>query len=120
MGLPWPFHHDSVYGACARCVPRQGRLCRISDALAEVAVEEGAEIHTSSPVARVLLEGRHACGIELTDGEKIYCDDVVINADFGHAMSTLFEEKSLGPYAFSPSEAQIFLLNIHDVSRSGS
>ena len=47
------------------------------------------------PVARVLLDGRRACGIELTSGEKVYCDDVVINADFGTAMSTLFEEKSL-------------------------
>jgi phytoene desaturase len=86
--IPYTEHAHGVYHV-------MGGLCRISGALAEVAVEEGAEIHTSSPVARVLLDGRRACGIELTDGEKIYCDDVVINADFGHAMSTLFEEKSL-------------------------
>jgi phytoene desaturase len=47
-----------------------GGLCQISHAFAEVARAEGAEIHTSSPVARVLLDGRRACGIELADGEK--------------------------------------------------
>lgn len=72
-----------------------GGLWRISHAFAEVAMEEGAEIHTSTPVARVLLDGRRACGVELVSGEKIYCDDVVINADFGHAMSMFFDEKDL-------------------------
>ena len=86
--IPYTEHAHGVYHV-------MGGLCRISEAFAEVAREEGAEIHTSTPVARVLLDGRRACGIELTSGEKVYCDDVVINADFGTAMSTLFEEKSL-------------------------
>jgi phytoene desaturase len=72
-----------------------GGLCRISQAFANVAREEGAEIHTSSPISRVLLDGHRACGVELASGEKVLCDDVVINADFGHAMSTLFDEESL-------------------------
>ena len=72
-----------------------GGLCRISQAFADVAREEGAEIHTSSPIRRVLLDGRRACGVELASGEKVFCDDVVINADFGHAMSTLFDEEKL-------------------------
>ena len=87
--IPYTEHAHGVYHV-------MGGLCRISQAFAEVAREEGAEIHTSAPVARVLLNGRRACGIELASGEKIYCDDVVINADFGHAMSTLFDDKDLG------------------------
>ena len=63
-----------------------------------MAREEGAEIHTSAPVKRVLLDGRRACGLELESGEKIHCDHVVLNADFGHAMSTLFDEKDLRRY----------------------
>jgi phytoene desaturase len=86
--IPYTEHAHGVYHV-------MGGLCRISQAFAEVAREEGAEIHTSSPVARVLLDGRRACGVELAGGEKIHCDDVVINADFGHAMSTLFKESSL-------------------------
>lgn len=86
--IPYTEHAHGIYHV-------KGGLCRISDALAKVAVEEGAEIHTSSPVKRVLLKGRKACGVELESGEKIAADDVVINADFGHAMSTLFDEDSL-------------------------
>ena len=86
--IPYTEHAHGVYHV-------MGGLCRISDAFAQVAREEGAEIHTATPVARVLLNGRRACGIELTSGDKVYCDDVVINADYGTAMSTLFDEKSL-------------------------
>ena len=89
--IPYTEHAHGVYHV-------MGGLCRISHAFAEVARAEGAEIHTSAPVARVLLDGRRACGVELADGEKVYCDDVVINADFGHAMSTLFDEKRLCRY----------------------
>ncbi len=86
--IPYTEHAHGVYHV-------MGGLSRISEAFAQVAREEGAEIHTSTPVKRVLLDGRRACGLELENGEKIHCDDVVINADFGHAMSTLFEEKDL-------------------------
>jgi phytoene desaturase len=86
--IPYTEHAHGVYHV-------MGGLCRISRAFAEVAREEGAKIHTSTPVARVLLDGRRACGVELASGERIYCDDVVINADFGHAMNMLFDEKDL-------------------------
>ena len=89
--IPYTEHAHGVYHV-------MGGLCRISDALAQVAQEEGAEIHTSSPIARVLLDGRRACGVQLASGEKVYCDDVVINADFGHAMSMLFPPETLGRY----------------------
>ncbi len=68
-----------------------GGLCRISDAMVRVAKEEGAEIHLESPVRRVLVTDGAAHGLELESGERIEADAVVINADFGHAMSTLFE-----------------------------
>jgi len=89
--IPYTEHAHGVYHV-------MGGLCRISDAFAQVAREEGAEIHTSSPVRRVLLEGRRTCGVELMDGEKVYCDDVIINADFGHAMSMFFDQETLGKY----------------------
>ena len=86
--IPYTEHSHGVYHV-------MGGLCRISQAFAEVACEEGAEIHTSTPVARVLLNGHRVCGVELESGERVFCDDVVINADFGHAMSMLFDEKDL-------------------------
>ncbi len=89
--IPYTEHAHGVYHV-------MGGLCRISDALAKAAKEEGAEIRTSSPVKRVLLEGRKACGVELASGERIPADDVVINADFGHAMTTLFGPDTLKKY----------------------
>lgn len=89
--IPYTEHAHGVYHV-------MGGLCRISDALARVALEEGAEIHTSNPVRRVLVKGRRATGVELESGEKIAADAVVLNADFGHAVSTLFEPDQLRRY----------------------
>ena len=90
--IPYTEHAHGVYHV-------MGGLCRIPEAFAKVAYEEGAEIHTSCAVKRVLLEGKRACGVELENGELVSCDDVVINADFGHAMSTLFPDSDLGKYS---------------------
>jgi phytoene desaturase len=89
--IPYTEHAHGIYHV-------MGGLCQIPQAFAEVAREEGAEIHTSCAVKRVLLEGGKACGVELEDGEKVFCGDVVINADFGHAMSALFPGSDLGKY----------------------
>ena len=89
--IPYTEHAHGVYHV-------QGGLCRISQAMAAVAQENGARIHTGAPVRRVLTKGRRAIGVELQDGEKVFCDDVVINADFGHAAATLFEPGQLRRY----------------------
>jgi phytoene desaturase len=89
--IPYTEHAHGIYHV-------MGGLCRISESFAQVACEEGAKIHTSSPVSQILLDNRKACGVQLASGEIISCDDVVINADFGYAMSTLFPENSLNKY----------------------
>src|SRR3569833_2919647 len=89
--IPYTEHAHGVYHV-------QGGLCRISHAMAQAARESGANIHTSQPVRRVITKGRQVVGVELVSGEKIECDDVVINADFGHAVSTLFEPDQLRRY----------------------
>lgn len=89
--IPYTEHAHGVYHV-------QGGLCRISDAFARVARENGARIFTSSPVQRVLTQAGRATGIELPDGERVLYDDVVLNADFGHAMSTLFAPGTLRKY----------------------
>jgi phytoene desaturase len=86
--IPYTEHAHGVYHV-------MGGLCRISQALARVANEESAEIITSAPVKRVTVNGRKVIGVELESGEKLPFDDVVINADFGHAMSTLFDSNAL-------------------------
>lgn len=90
--IPYTEHAHGIYHV-------MGGLSRIPQAFAQVAREEGAVIHTSRGVRRVLLDGDKACGVELEDGEKIAADDVVINADFGHAMKSLFPGRKLGKYS---------------------
>jgi len=68
-----------------------GGLSKISEAMASVIKELGGEIHLNAPVKKVTVSGKEATGIELCSGEKIKADSVVINADFGHAMGTLFD-----------------------------
>ena len=68
-----------------------GGLSKISEAMAKVIGERGGEIHLNTPVKKVCVSGRSATGVELASGEIINTDSVVINADFGYAMSTLFD-----------------------------
>ena len=41
----------------------------------------GGELRLQTPVARILLEGKRAVGVELADGETITADTIISNAD---------------------------------------
>jgi len=75
-----------------------GGLNRISHGLALAAAQLGATIRLGAPVRKVLVRGRKTVGLELENGEKIPCDDVVLNADFGQAMTTLIPEGGARKY----------------------
>jgi len=75
-----------------------GGLSRIPEALAQAASDFGAGIHLNTPVKQVLLDGRKTCGVELENGERVEADHVIINADFGQAMTRLFPKGSLRKY----------------------
>lgn len=57
-------------------------------AMARVATELGAAIRLNEPVEEVLLDGRRAVGARTPRGE-VRADAVVLNADFGHAMTRI-------------------------------
>ncbi len=76
-----------------------GGLSRISDSMADVARRHGAEFRLATPVRRVIVDNGHARGVELEDGERVAADDVVLNADFGYAMTHLFDPGVLRKYA---------------------
>jgi len=76
----------------------RGGLSRISDAMADTARSHGATIHLGSPVERVLVRDRVAHGVRLASGEDVEADAVVLNADFGHAATHLFEPGVLRKY----------------------
>jgi phytoene desaturase len=64
----------------------------------KVLVEEGGTIHKGTLVKKIITEGRAVSGVELNNGEKHYADDVIINADFSHAMANMFEPGTLKKY----------------------
>lgn len=73
----------------------QGGLSEISEAMAKVCDEEGVELHLSSPVHRVLTDGKTARGVELESGGCVEADDVIINADFAYSMENLVDPAAL-------------------------
>ncbi|MEO6922450.1 MAG: FAD-dependent oxidoreductase, partial [Bryocella sp.] len=89
--IPYTEHAHGVFHV-------MGGLHRIPAAMAKIAEEFGATIHTSCGVSKVLVTNGKSTGVQLENGEKLAFDEVVINADFGHAMSTLFDQKDLGKF----------------------
>ena len=47
---------------------------------------------------QIILDGRKVTGVELENGEKVYGDSVIINADFAHAMTHLVPDGALRKY----------------------
>lgn len=82
----------------------KGGLNRISQAMKDVVEEEGGEVLLSTKVDEILIKDGKAAGIGLEGGEQRHFDYVVINADFGHAMSDLFPDGALRKYDGSKLE----------------
>ena len=60
----------------------------VSQSMAKVAEDLGAEIHLGEQVEEILFEGKKAVGVRTEQGEH-HCDALVINADFARAMNKL-------------------------------
>src|SRR6266851_3587047 len=60
----------------------------VSDAMARVARDLGAQIRLGEDVREILFEGRRAVGVRTSSGEH-RADALVINADFARAMTRL-------------------------------
>jgi len=58
-----------------------GGMGAVTDAMAHAAQKHGVTIRTSSPVARILMDGDGVCGVELEGGERLDAGIVVSNAD---------------------------------------
>ncbi len=74
-----------------------GGLCAISHGMAKVIEEEGGGIRLNSPVKEVKFEGKKALGVELEGGEFIECDDIIMNADYAHMVTSLLGQENQQP-----------------------
>ena len=59
----------------------EGGMYRIALALEKLAARKGAIFRYASEVCEILVEGARATGVQLANGERIFADAVVVNAD---------------------------------------
>jgi len=76
-----------------------GGLSRISEAMADTARANGAEIHLGAPVKQIIVRNGAVQGVELETGDVVECDETILNADFAYAASTLFPPGALKKYS---------------------
>ena len=70
----------------------QGGLHTVIEAIAKLAKEHGVQIHTSSPVTKILHENDKAVGVEVA-GINHIADVVVASADLHHVETKLLDRK---------------------------
>lgn len=90
--LPYVEHQFGVFHV-------QGGLSRISEAMAHVATKYGARIRLGETVEQVIVEKGTAKGVLLASGEKVFGDEVILNADFAYAMNNLIAPGILKKYS---------------------
>ena len=86
----------------------EGGLHQLSAAMAGIVQEDGGMIHLNKRIKRVLLDRRRVTGVELEDGSIEHADYTIINADFGHAMTHLFEDSQLKKWNKKNLERKLF------------
>jgi phytoene dehydrogenase-like protein len=72
-----------------------GGMGSITQAMAAAARERGAEIRTSTPVQKILIERGRAAGVVLEDGTELRARTVVSNADPKRTFLGLIDEHDL-------------------------
>lgn len=90
--LPYVEHAFGIYHV-------MGGLSEISEAMARICRELGANLRLGTPVQQLVLEGRSVRGVQLASGERVLGDETVVNADFGYAMKNLVPPGVLKKYS---------------------
>ncbi len=90
--LPYLEHDYGIYHV-------MGGLNQIAEAMAQVIRDMGNTIHTDATVESLIIENGEVKGITLKNGDEIRADEVVINADFAHAMTHLIAPGILRKYS---------------------
>ena len=85
-----------------------GGLSKISEAMVKVAEKNGATLYLSTPVKKIITQDKIAKEILLENGEQIAYDEVIVNADFGTAMTKLFAEEDVQKYKKSQLDKKGF------------
>jgi phytoene desaturase len=77
----------------------KGGLNQISASMAKVIEQQGGSIYTNTTVTSLVIDNKNVTGIKLKDGSQINADEVIVNADFGYAMTELVGPGILKKYS---------------------
>lgn len=108
------------------CYPRGGAHA-IPQAMLEQVRAHGGELHLRTKVERVLIQGRRAVGVELSDGQHVCADIIVSNVDPGLLWGRMIDRQYLSPWQrwriqhqqFSVSTASLFFATNMDLAAAG-
>ncbi|HEY1037606.1 MAG TPA: phytoene desaturase family protein, partial [Candidatus Paceibacterota bacterium] len=75
-----------------------GGVHKIAEAMAKVSEENGAKIITGAGIKEILFDGKKAKGLRLENGEEVFADTIVMNADFARGMQLLVKESDRPKY----------------------
>ena len=67
--------------------------------MAKVAQENGATLHLKTPIKKIITQNGAAKAVQIETDEIKQYDAVVINSDFGTAMTHLFDQKDVPKYS---------------------
>ena len=70
-----------------------GGCAAVSEKMAEIAVELGADLRLDTEVTGLQFEGKKPVAVETADGDVFKSDALVLNADFGRAMTRLVPDR---------------------------
>ncbi len=99
--IPFVEHEFGIYHV-------MGGLNEIPKAMAKVVEEENGEVITGKIVDKIVTQGKTVTGVQLNDGKVMDFDKVVVNADFGYAMTSLFDPGRIKKYSAEKLEKKKF------------
>jgi phytoene desaturase len=99
--IPFVEHEFGIYHI-------EGGLNQISKAMAEVVEEEKGKVIKGKNVEKIVTSKNKVTGVQLEDGSLMNFDKVIVNADFGYAMSNLFEPNIIKKYSPQKLEKKKF------------
>jgi phytoene desaturase len=73
----------------------QGGLSNISEGMAKVFDEEGGNLRLNAEVKEIHYTGKKAAKVTLESGEQLECDDLIVNADYAAARSSIFGKHNI-------------------------
>lgn len=90
----------------------KGGLSGACEAMAKAFKEDSGKIYYGIEVKKVITEGRKAVGLELSNGQTIKGDRVIVNADFSYAVTNLFPKNLIKKWSIVNLEKKKYSCSI--------